>query len=175
MARRRHDDRTLYAVTWEAEGIVKLGFTDNLHRRRKAFPAARLILALTFPDSITGYDFEIRANRVAFRTWPRAFASRGSAASFLPPVGRGYLECYRTTPGEALELIASLCHVTVSRHDVTPHCDATSERHNVTSRSYGRTDGLTETGGFRDGKKFRYVTRARASRIFGFAAIGKSS
>jgi hypothetical protein len=175
MARRRHNDRTLYVVTWEAAGIVKIGFTDHLRRRRKAFPGAQVILALTFPTSIEGYDFEIQANRAAFCAWPRAFASRREAALFLPPDGRGYFECYRTTPAEALELIASQCQVTVSRHNVTPHCDAVSDRHNVTSRSYGRTDGLTETGGFRDGKKFRYVTRARASRIFGFAAIGEAA
>ena len=29
---RRHNDRTLYVVTWEAEGIVKIGFTDHLQQ-----------------------------------------------------------------------------------------------------------------------------------------------
>lgn len=172
MARRRHNDRTLYVVTWEAEGIVKIGFTDHLRRRLKAFRGGRPILALTFPDSLAGCDFEIEANQAAFRAWPRAFASRKDAIPFLSPLGGGYLECYRATPVQALELIASRCHVTVRRHDTTRYRDAVSKRHTVTSRSYGRTDGLTETGGFRDGYKFRYVTRRRASRIFGFAAIG---
>jgi hypothetical protein len=175
MARRRHNDRTLYVATWEPAGIVKVGFTDHLRRRRKALAGAEVILALTFPDSITGYDFEIQANQAAFRAWPRAFTARTEAIPFLPPFGRGYLECYRTTPAAALELIASQCHVTISRHDVTPYRDAVSDRHNVTSRSYGRTDGLTETGGFRDGKKFRYVTRRRASRNLGLAATGEAS
>ena len=57
--------------------------------------------------------------------------------------------------------------VTVRRHDAPSHCDVTLKRHSIASRSYGRTDGLTETTGFRDGKKFRYVTRRRASRISG--------
>jgi hypothetical protein len=175
MARRRHNDRTLYVVTWDTAGIIKIGFTDHLHRRRKAMPAARLVLALTFPDSITGYDFEIRANRAAFNTWPRAFASRTLAIPYLPLAGGGYLECYRASPAEALDLIASQCHVTAGRHDASSHCDTLSDRHTVMSRSYGRTDGLTETGGFRDGKKFRYVTRRHASRIFGFDAIGKAA
>lgn len=172
MARRRHNDRTLYVVTWKAAGIVKIGFTDHLVRRFKALPGAEVLLTLTFPDSITGYDFEIAANRAAFNSWPRAFRARTDAIPFLPPFGRGYTECYRTTPGEALELIASLCTITNDRHNVTPYRDATLSRHTVTSRSYGRTDGLTETGGFRDGKNFRYVTRRRASRIFGFAVFG---
>ena len=166
MTRRRHNDRTLYVVTWEAEGIVKIGFTDHLHRRRKALAGAEVILTLTFPTSLAGYDFEIAANAAAFRAWPRAFSGRTDAIAFLPPFGRGYTECYRATPAEALELVASQCNVTVSRHDVTPYRDGTLPRHSVLSRSYGRTDGLTETGGFRDGKKFRYVTRRRASRIF---------
>lgn len=175
MALRRHNDRTLYVVGWEPTGIIKIGFTDNLRRRLKALAGATPILTLTFPDSITGYDFEIQANRAAFGTFPRAFRRREDAIPFLPPFGRGYLECYRTTPAEALELIASLCHVTIDRHNVTPYRDVTSERHAVTSRSYGRTDGLTETCGFRDEKNFRYVTRRRASRFFRFAAIGRAS
>jgi hypothetical protein len=172
MARRRHEDRTLYVATWDAEGIVKIGFTDHLQRRRKALAGAEVILTLTFPDSLAGYDFEIAANAAAFRAWPRAFSGRAEAITYLPPFGRGYTECYRATPAEALELVASQCNVTVSRHDVTPYRDATSERHSVMSRSYGRTDGLTETGGFRDEYKFRYVTRRRASRIFDLVAAG---
>jgi hypothetical protein len=65
--------------------------------------------------------------------------------------------------------------VTVRRHNAPSHCDVTSERHSVVSRSYGRTDGLTETRGFRDGKIFRYVTRARASRIFRAVTPGGAS
>ena len=172
MARRRHNDRTLYIVTWEAAEIVKIGFTDHLRRRRKAFPGGQIALALTFPTSLEGYDFEIQANRAAFRTWPRAFASRKDAATFLPPFGSGYLECYRATTAEVLELIASQCSVTVTRHNVSTYRDAVSKRHSVMSRSYGRTDGLTETGGFRDGKKFRYVTRRRASQIFDLVTGG---
>ena len=175
MARRRHNDRTLYVVAWETAGIIKIGFTDHLRRRLKAFRGGHAILALTFPDSLAGCDFEIEANQAAFRAWPRAFASRKDAIPFLSPLGGGYLECYRATPAQALELIASRCHVTVRRHDTTRYRDATSKRHSVMSRSYGRTDGLTETGGFRDEKNFRYVTRARASRIFRFVAIGGAS
>jgi hypothetical protein len=175
MARRRNNDRTFYLVTWDAEGIIKLGFTDHLRRRRKAFPGARLVLALTFPDSLTGYDFEIAANRAAFGTWPRAFASREEAAPYLPPSGRGYLECYRTTPGEALELIASQCHITVSRHNVTPYRDDALSRHSVTSRSYGRTDGLTENCGDRDAKICGYVTRVRARQNFRVTGFGWAS
>jgi hypothetical protein len=175
MARRRHNDRTLYLVNWREAGVVKIGFTDHLHRRRKAMPAGELILALTFPDSLVGYDFEIAANQAAFRAWPRAFDRRADAIAFLPPFGRGYLECYQTTPADALELIASQCHVTFNRHDVTLYRDDTSERHTVTSRSYGRTDGLTETRGFRDGKIFRYVTHARAGRISRFVTQGRAS
>ena len=175
MTRRRHEDRTLYVVTWEAAGIVKIGFTDHLHRRRKALAGAELILTLTFPDSLSGYDFEIRANAAAFRAWPRAFGGRTEAIPFLPPFGRGYTECYRATATQALELVASQCNVTVHRHDVTPYRDATSEHHSVMSRSYGRTDGLTETGGVRDGKKFRYGTRRHASRIFDFVTTGRAS
>lgn len=62
--------------------------------------------------------------------------------------------------------------VTMRRHDAPSRSDVTVARHNAASRSYGRTDGLTEIGGFRDEKNFRYVTRARASQIFGFTAIG---
>lgn len=179
MARRRHNDRILYVAHWEDAGIVKIGFTDHLQRRVKALADATVLLTLTFPDSLTGYDFEITANRAAFGKWPRAFASRTEAITFLPPFGRGYTECYRATPAEALELVASQCQsqptVTVSRHNVTPHRDDTVSRHSVTSRSYGRTDGLTETGGFRDGKIFRYVTRARAGRISRFVTQGGAS
>lgn len=179
MARRRHNDRTLYVATWEAAGIVKIGFTDHLQRRTKALAGAIVILTLTFPDSLTGYDFEIAANQAAFRTWPRAFASRTEAIPFLPPFGRGYTECYRTTAAQALELVASQCQsqttASVSRHNVTPYRDATLERHSVTSRSYGRTDGLTETRGFRDGKIFRYVTHARTGRISRFVTQGGAS
>lgn len=175
MARRRHNDRTLYVVTWKTAGIIKIGFTDHLRRRLKTLAEATVVLALTFPDSLAGCDFEIEANRAAFHAWSRAFTSRKESFPFLGPFGGGYLECYRATPGQALDLIASQCYVTVSRHDVSKYRDATSERHSVTSRSYGRTDGLTETSGFRDGKKFRYVTRRRARRIFGLAAIGRAS
>lgn len=45
-----------------------------------------------------------------------------------------------------------------------PHCDATLSHHTVASRSYGRTDVLTENSGFRDEKISRAVTRARAER-----------
>ena len=175
MTRRRHEDRTLYVVTWEAAGIIKIGFTDHLHRRRKAMPGADLILALTFPTSLTGYDFEIQANRAAFNAWPRAFTARTDAIAFLPPFGRGYLECYRTTVPAVLDLIASHCDVTNPHHNVTPYRDAALPRHSVTSRSYGRTDGLTETGGFRDGRKFTAVTRRRAGRIFDLVTIGRAS
>lgn len=176
MARRRHEDRTLYVAAWEQAGIVKIGFTDHLHRRRKALAGAEVILTLTFPDSLAGYDFEIAANATAFRTWPRAFASRTQAIPFLPPFGRGYTECYLATPAEALDLVASQCNVTVYRHDVTPYRDATSPRHSATSRSYGRTDGLTEIFcGFRDEKIFPDVTRARAGRIFRFVTQGRAA
>lgn len=172
MARRRHNDRTLYVVSWDEAGIVKIGFTDHLRRRQKMFLGARLVLALTFPDSLVGYSFEIAANKAAFARWPRAFAAREDAYPYIGDIADGFFECYRTTPEEALEFIASRCTVTMPDRIVTTHCDITSGCHSGASRSYGRTDGLTETRGFRDGKKFRYVTRARASRIFRFAAIG---
>ena len=169
---RRHNDRTLYVVTWDEAGIIKIGFTDHLRRRQKAFLGARLVLALTFPTSLIGYDFEIAANRAAFAAWPRAFAKREDAYPYIDDIAHGFLECYRATPADALELIASQCHVTIPGHIVTTHCDSGPDRHNVSSRSYGRTDGLTETGGFRDGKIFRYVTRTRASRFLRLAGIG---
>lgn len=65
--------------------------------------------------------------------------------------------------------------VTVKRHDAPSQCDVTSERHALTSRSYGRTDGLTETDGFRDEKISRYVTHARAGRISRFVTQVRGS
>lgn len=171
MARIRHSDRILYVVSWDEAGIIKIGFADHLSRRLRAFPGGRLVLALTFPTSLAGYEFEIAAHRIAWTVWPKAFASRTEAAPYVNGAV-GFRECYRTTPDKALDLIASQCGVTISRHSASSHCDTPFDRHTVTSRSYVRTDGLTETRGFRDGKKFRYVTRRRASRFFGLAAIG---
>ena len=174
MARIRHSDRILYVVSWDEAGIIKIGFADHLSRRLRAFPAARLVLALTFPTSLAAYEAEVGAHRAALTTWPKAFGSRIESLPYIVGTG-GFRECYRATPSEVLDLIASQCSVTIGRHNATSHCDSRSERHNATSRSYGRTDGLTETGGFRDGKKFRYVTHRRARQIFGFAAIGRAS
>jgi len=174
MARIRHNDRIVYVVSWDEAGIIKIGFTDHLRRRLRAFPAARLVLALTFPTSLAAYEFEVTAHRAALPAWPKAFSCRVEAGPYIKGIV-GFRECYRATPAEALDLIGSHCDVTMPRHNASTHCDASSGRHTDTSRSYGRTDGLTETGGFRDGKKFRYVTRRRASRIFGFDAIGKAA
>ena len=174
MGRIRHDDRTLYVVSWDEAGIIKIGYADHLSRRLRAFPDGRLVLALTFPTSLAAYEAEISAHRAAFTMWPRAFGSRTEALPYI--VGfAGFRECYRATPGEALDLIASQCGVTITRHSATSHCDDTQERHSVPSRSYGRTDGLTETGGFRDGRKFTAVTRRRAGRIFDLVTIGRAS
>jgi hypothetical protein len=173
--RRRHNDRTLYLAAWETAGIVKIGFTDHLTRRLRSFTGATIPLTLTFPDSITGYDFEIVTHQEAYRRWPRAFTDRIQAIPFLGGNGFGYLECYRATATEALDLIASQYSVTIRRHDKTSQCDVTIRRHIATSRSYERTDGLTEIRGFRDGKIFRYVTRGRAGRFFRLAAIGGAS
>lgn len=65
--------------------------------------------------------------------------------------------------------------VTMQRHDAPSRSGVTVWRQIAASRSYGRTDGLTETGGFRDEKIFRYVTRGRESQISRFAAIGGAS
>ena len=174
MARIRHSDRILYVISWDEAGIIKIGFADHLTRRLRAFPAGRLVLALPFPTSLAGFEFEIAAHRAAFKTWPKAFASRAEADSYI--IGGGFRECYRATAADALDFIASRCSITASRHDAPSqcpsHCDTPSDRHTVTSRSYGRTDGLTKIFGFRDGKIFRYVTRGRASRIFDHAATG---
>jgi hypothetical protein len=174
MARIRHSDRILYVISWDEAGIIKIGFADHLSRRLRAFRGGRLILALAFPTSLAAYEAEVTAHRAALTAWPKAFGSHAEALPYLIGVA-GWRECYRATPDEALNLIASQCGVTIGRHNATSHCDTPSERHSVMSRSYGRTDGLTETGGFRDGKKFRYVTRRHASRIFDLVTIGRAS
>lgn len=170
MARILHKDQTLYLVSWDEPGIIKIGFADDLRRRLKEFPRSRLVLALTFPTLTAGLDFEIGVHRIAWQTWPWAFTSRADARSYITG-GIGFRECYRTTPAEALNLIASQCTVTMR----ASQCDVTdaSSRSGVTMLV--RTDGLTETSGFRDAKIFRYVTRARAGRIFGLTAIGGAS
>jgi hypothetical protein len=160
-----HSDHVLYAVSWDDDGIVKIGFTDNLARRRKAFPAGRLILSLAFPDFDSGMDFEIAIHQDAFRTWPRAFAAKADAIPYLGDHGQGFMECYRTTPTGAFDLIASRCAVTVNRHDATSHCDVTLPHDITTSRSYGRTDGLTETVRDASNKSFTLATRGRITRF----------
>lgn len=174
MARIRHSDRILYVVSWDEAGIVKIGFADHLSRRLRSFPGARLILALTFPTSLAGFEFEIAAHRSAWTTWPSAFGSRAEALPYIKGA-IGFRECYCATPAQALNLIASHCAVTISRHSATSQCDITPDRHTATSRSYGRTDGLTEISGFRDGKIFRYVTRGRAGRISRLVTQGWAS
>jgi hypothetical protein len=123
MARKRNNDRTVYVVAWDDAGIVKIGFTNDLRRRRRMFLGARLVLALTFPTAMIAYDFESQANHAAFAAWPRAFASSDEARSYISDRARGFLECYRTTVGEVLELIASQCVVTMPDRIVTPHCE----------------------------------------------------
>lgn len=169
MARTLHKDQTLYLVSWDEPGIIKIGFADDLRRRLKEFPGSRLVLALTFPTLTAGLHFEIGVHRIAWETWPWAFTSRTDARPYISG-GIGFRECYRTTPAEALSLIASQCAITMPES----HCDVTDAASRCGVTMVVRTDGLTETSGFRDGKKFRYVTRTRASQIFGFAAIGRA-
>lgn len=65
--------------------------------------------------------------------------------------------------------------VTLQRHDAPSQCDVTLKRHIATSRSYGRTDGLTKNFWFRDEKIFAAVTRGRESRISRLIEIGRAS
>jgi hypothetical protein len=166
MARILHKDQILYLVSWDGPGIIKIGFADDLRRRLKEFPGARLVLALAFPTLTAGLDFETGVHRIARETWPWAFTSRADARPRIAR-GVGFRECYLAPPAEALDLIASQCAVTMQESQ----CDVT----NAASRCFvtmdERTDGLTETSGFRDGKIFRCVTRRRAGRIFGSAAM----
>lgn len=173
MARRRHNDRALYVVSWDEAGFIKIGFSDHLTRRLRAFPGARLILTLTFPTSLAAYEFEVAAHRVAFPAWPQAFASRKEAEAYFD--GVGFRECYRVSPAEALDLIASQCDITMRRHNASSQCDVTPDCHTVMSRSYGRTDGLTENCGFRDAKIYSYVTRVRAGQFLRIAGFGRAS
>ena len=170
MARALHKDQILYLVSWDGPGIIKIGFADDLRRRLKEFPGARLVLALAFPTLTAGLDFETGVHRIARETWPWAFTSRADARPRIAR-GIGFRECYLAAPAEALNLIASQCAVTMRESQ----CDVTDAASRCAVTMDGRTDGLTETGGFRDEKNFRYVTHARASRIFGFAAIGGAS
>ena len=167
MARILHKDQTLYLVSWDEPGIIKIGFADDLRRRLKEFPRGRLVLALTFPTLASGLDFEIGVHRIAWETWPWAFVSRADARPYIAG-GIGFRECYRATPGEALDLIASRCTVTMR----ASQCDVTDAASRCCVTMVVRTDGLTETSGFRDGKKFRYVTHRRARRIFDLVTIG---
>jgi hypothetical protein len=51
------------------------------------------------------------------------------------------------------------------RHSTTSHCDVTLPRDITTSRSYGRTDGLTETVRDASNKSFTLATRERITRF----------
>lgn len=170
MGRILHKDQTLYLVSWDEPGIIKIGFADDLRRRLKEFRRSRLILALAFPTLTAGLDFEIGVHRIAWNTWPWAFASRADARPYITG-GIGFRECYRAAPVEALDLIASQCEVTMQ----ASHCDVTDATSRCGVTMVGRTDGLTEICGFRDGKIFRYVTRARAGRISRFITQARPS
>lgn len=164
MARQRHKDRIVYVVAWEPAGIVKIGYTDCLRRRQRAFIGAQLILTLEFPDLFTGYDFEVETHHLAFQTWPRAFASKEEALPYIGQGGAGFLECYRANPAEALELVASQCLTMPrhsARHDASSQCPVTIPVTII--RTDGRTNGEPK---HRDGKNFTAVTRTRASRNF---------
>ena len=127
---RKRGDTVLYLVSWDDDGIVKVGISNR--RRWRSFPNARLVLALPFAGAIACYDLEAAFHHQ--RPWPRAFASGAAAMPYLGGRGHGYLECYRTTADDALDRIASQC---------ASRCGVTVPHHITTSRSYGRTDGRT--------------------------------
>lgn len=121
---KRRYEPVVYVVTWDNAEVVKIGY--SAYRRWQPFPGMRLVLALPFRDGIDALALESEAHQIAYRSWPRAFTTAIDATPYLGRDGGGYLECYRTAPGNALDLMASLCAsrctVTMPRRIVTPQC-----------------------------------------------------
>lgn len=128
---------TIYLVSWDEQGVVKIGTTFRQRWRKFTLRGARLVATWPLP---TAYEFELAAQMEAGRRWQRAFTTRDAAIPFLGADGAGWRECYRTTPDEALAMIRIM-----RTHDADASCertaDAPSLRHEHGRR---RTDGRTE-------------------------------
>jgi hypothetical protein len=152
----RKREPVLYLTSWDKDKIIKIGFSSR--RRWRSFKGARVVLTIPFQAACPGYDFELDCHLLAFLIWPQAFATREDAIPFLGGKGAGYLECYRVTADEGLELLASQCAVTVERHSAASHRDDTLPRH---GRTDGRTDVLTTEGTSLGRKTYGRYARTR--------------
>ena len=73
MGRKRHD-LAVYVVSWDDQGIVKIGTTNCQRWRTFMLRGARLIVVWTTKDA---YELEGNVHRALASQWKPAFSDRG--------------------------------------------------------------------------------------------------
>ncbi|MBM4685617.1 hypothetical protein GS876_21030 [Rhodococcus hoagii] len=90
---------TVYAVEWEHDRIIKIGYSINQRWRNFVARGARVVTLMEFDDKVDALVFEQRAKAGLDAFCRPAFASADQAISRLGIGGGGWRECYRL-PGD---------------------------------------------------------------------------
>jgi hypothetical protein len=130
-------DPTVYVVSWDADRVVKVGYSDRQRWRPFVIRGGRLVSLTSFDAFMDASNLEQDVHAVLRRHFRGAFGSARDAVPYLGSGGSGYLECYRMHPRHADALLSR-----IAKSDATPPC--TNER---TGRTYVLTNGVVPSSG----------------------------
>lgn len=122
-------DPTVYVVIWDADSIVKVGYSERQRWRKFAIRGARVAELVTFQHFSAAMSAELEAHRFLWAKVPLAFASASDAASHLGPDGGGWCETYHLGPEHADALQACIAQLHASAY-AEARCTNEQNEHN---------------------------------------------
>jgi hypothetical protein len=97
-------DPTVYVVVWDADSIVKVGYSERQRWRKFALRGARVAELVPFRHFSVAMSAELEAHEFLWPKVPLAFDSASEAVDHLGPDGGGWCETYRLRPEHASAL-----------------------------------------------------------------------
>lgn len=123
----------VYVAVWEAECIVKAGFTGGDRWKKFRPRGARIAHLFTKDGSIGGIRavaLEQLLESELMRHGTRAFRDKASAAPYLATQGGGYTECYRIPPEMLAHVVEHVLPGIAKAHAFSTSTDVTDGRTN---------------------------------------------
>lgn len=117
MGYKRTRDNYVYVVSWDSDGIIKIGSSAAQRWRSFVIRGGRLVrLGLEGGMRYPQWPGEMQYHAAALTFANQAFPSRLDAVPYLGGSGGGWLECYRLG-GLSAEAFVSRCSDLMLKHD----------------------------------------------------------
>lgn len=101
---------SVYAVAWDAEQVVKIGFSEYQRWRHFIGRGGRVIAVKTFADVISALVAEETCHDLLRSlSYPCPFRSAVESVPYMGSGGGGWRECYRMSAEKALRALEAAC------------------------------------------------------------------